>query len=374
MPTKYLLEPITLGPVTLKNRTFMSAMTRSRSVPTNIPNDLNVEYYRQRSGAGLIVTEGTLVAQQGSQWPNAPGIWNKEQVTAWKKVTEAVHAEGSVIYVQLWHLGRASHPDMPEQVASGTPVYAPSAIAAQGGKFRQLPGEPGYVTPTEIENPEILIGLFKAAAINAKEAGFDGVEHGASGYLIHQFLDSTSNVRTDKWGGSVENRSRFGLEVLKTLVEVWGPGKVALKLSPTGGYNDVGMPLKETLETFKYFISEADKLDLSYILLVRHSYYADPNNRGTPHDVYDSYRHLVKNSKAFFNCEFTVEEAEEWVQKGKADGIFFGRHFLSHPDLVKRLQHGKPLDNPLDYATLYGYGGDEASEVKGYTDYPAADY
>ncbi|KAJ8591529.1 FMN-linked oxidoreductase, partial [Rhizopogon salebrosus TDB-379] len=260
-----LLEPLIIGPLTLHNRVIMSALTRSRSVPTNVPNDINLEYYvqRARGGAGLIATEGALVCQQGSEWQNAPGIWNQEQVVAWKKITDGVHAEGGVIFNQLWHLGRVSHPDAPEQKASGTPVYGPSAKAARGGKFRFLPGQPGYVTPVAIDDPRAIIDLFRKAAINAKEAGFDGVElHGANGYLIHQFLDSTSNKRTDEYGGSIENRARFGLEILKELVSIWGSKRVAVRLSPSGGYNDMGMPLQETIDTYQYFISQADNLDL----------------------------------------------------------------------------------------------------------------
>ncbi|KAK7687075.1 hypothetical protein QCA50_009575 [Cerrena zonata] len=294
--TQELFKPVQIGPLTIKNRIVMSALTRSRSVPKDVPNALNVEYYRQRAagGAGLIVTEGVLISQQGTEWPNAPGIWNKEQIQAWKKVVDAVHAEGSVIFAQLWHTGRVSHPDMPAQKESGQPVYAPSAIAAEGGKFRTLPGSPGYVTPTEVTDPNSLVELFRRAAENAKEAGFDGVEaHGASGYLIHEFLDSTSNKRTDQWGGSKENRARFGLEVLKALSDVFGADRVAIKLAPTGGYNDMGMPLEETLETFNYFISEANKLNLAYITLVRWSPLLDPAGRGTKHDVIASYGHLI---------------------------------------------------------------------------------
>ncbi|KAJ7590033.1 hypothetical protein C8J56DRAFT_1004091 [Mycena floridula] len=370
-----LIKPLELGSITLKNRVFVSAMTRSRSVPTNVPNDLNLEYYKQRSSAGLIVTEGTLIVQQGTEWPNAPGIWNKEQIAGWKKITDQVHVEGSVIYVQLWHLGRISHPEMPEQIAAGTPVYGPSAIAAKGGKFRQLPGEPGYVTPTAVEDPKILIAQFKQAAINAKAAGFDGVElHGAGGYLIHQFLDSSSNQRTDKWGGSIENRARFGLETLKALVEVWGPGRVGVKLRPADGYNDTGMPLQETLDTFKYFITEADKLTLAYVYIGRRSPLGDPG-RSAAHDVVESYRHCIKHAKAFFGTGFTPEEAAALVESGKADGVFFGRPWISNPDFAKRIQFGKPLSNaPLDFTTLYVNGKDEAAQAKGYTDYPAATY
>ncbi|KAK0431016.1 hypothetical protein EV421DRAFT_169940 [Armillaria borealis] len=184
----------------------MSAMTRNRSVPTSAPNGINVEYYQQRTagGADFIVTESILIVQQGSQWQNAPSIWSEEQVRRCKNITDAVHKEGGVIFAQLWHRRPLNHPDAPEQIASGQPVYAPSAIAAGGGQFRFLAGQPGYITPTAIDNPHTLLSQWKQAAVNAKEAGFDGVEiHGAYGYLIHQLLDSTSNDRTDECGGRV---------------------------------------------------------------------------------------------------------------------------------------------------------------------------
>ncbi|KAK7691789.1 hypothetical protein QCA50_005192 [Cerrena zonata] len=361
--TQALFKSIQVGPLTIKNRIVMSALTRSRSVPKDVPNALNVEYYRQRAagGCGLIVTEGVLVSQQGTEWPNAPGIWSKEQTQAWKKVVDAVHAEGSVIFAQLWHTGRVSHPDMPAQ----------KKLVCQ-----TLPGLPGYVTPTEVSDPATLVELFKRAAENAKEAGFDGVEaHGANGYLIHEFLDSTSNKRTDKWGGSKENRSRFGLEVLKALTDVFGADRVAIKLSPTGGYNDMGMPLEETLETFNYFVSEVNKLNLAYIALVRYSPMLDPTERGTKHDVIASYGHLITApTKVVANCGFTPEEAAQYIEEGKADLVAFGFAWITHPDFANRVQHGKPLDNAPDFATLYGTGASEAEEAKGYTDYPAAVY
>ncbi|KAK7049824.1 hypothetical protein VNI00_005254 [Paramarasmius palmivorus] len=378
-----LFQPLKLGPVTLRNRVIMSALTRSRSVPTSVPNDVNVEYYRQRAkgGAGLIVSEGVLVAQQGTEWPHAPGIWSSEHIEGWKKVTKAVHEEGGVIYAQLWHVGRVSHPDAPEQKAAGVPVYAPSAIAARGGKFRFLPGEPGYVTPTEIDDPRKLIALYKTAAINAKEAGFDGVElHGANGYLVHQFLDSTSNKRTDQWGGSVENRSRFGLEVLKELISVWGADRVAIKLNPTGGYNDVGMSLEDTLETFRYFVTEADKLKLAYINLVRYVELMDPTidgkKRAIPHDIVESYGPYVKNSLLFLNGGIFPDEGAKLVKDGKAAAISFGFLWIGHPDLAKRIQHGKPLHpEKTDFTTLFGVPGGSLEQQKaGYTDYTEEEY
>ncbi|THU90444.1 flavo protein NADH-dependent oxidoreductase [Dendrothele bispora CBS 962.96] len=375
-----LFTPLKLGPNVARNRIFMSPLTRNRSVPTNVPNDLNVEYYRQRAkSAGMIVTEGTLISQQGTEWPNAPGIWSKEHVDAWKKVTDAVHEEGGLIYIQLWHLGRSDHPDAPEQIASGQPVYGPSAIAARGGKFRHIPGQPGYVTPTEIDDPSTIIAQYKQAAQNAMEAGFDGAElHGANGYLPHQFLDSTSNHRTDAWGGSIPNRAKFTLEALRAIVDVWGKERVGLKLTPGGGYNDMGMPLDETKETFGYLVQEADKMGIGYIVLARYWELGDPmidgKRRGTPHDVIEAYGPLIKNSQKFSNTQFTPEEAAKYISEGKLDAVLFGTAWIAHPDLAKRVQYGKPLDNQPDPKTFYGHSTDLEELRKGYTDYPEAKY
>ncbi|KAK7042783.1 Oxidored-FMN domain-containing protein [Favolaschia claudopus] len=372
-----LFTPIKVGSTTIQNRIGMSALTRSRAT-TTVPNDIMKEYYVQRAkgGAGLIVTEGVLITRQGSEWPNAPGLWEKAQVDGWKKINDAVHEAGSKIYAQLWHLGRTSHPDAPEQIAAGTPVYAPSAIAARGGKFRFLPGEPGYVTPTEIPDPTVVINQFKQAAVNAKEAGFDGVEvHGANGYIVHQFLDSTSNQRTDKWGGSPENRSRFALEVLKAVKEVFGPD-VAIKLSPAGGYNDMGMPLQETIDTFGYFLTEADKLGLAYITLSRYNPFLDlefdGKKRATQHDVVETFTPFLKNTPIWVNSGVTPEEAEAYIKSGKVAGISWGLNWLTHPDLGRRLKEGKPLDNTANFMTLYGAPG--VDPAIGYTDYKEAVY
>ncbi|KAF8958011.1 flavoprotein NADH-dependent oxidoreductase [Flammula alnicola] len=358
MAGKALFKPIQIGSITLKNRIGMSALTRNRAENT-YPTELMKEYYAQRAngGAGLIVSEGILISRQGTEWPHAPGLWDDKHVAGWKDIVNAVHDAGSNIYAQLWHVGRVAHPDAPEQKLAGIPVYAPSAISARGGKFRHIPGTPGYVTPTAVEDPRVLIEQFKHAAINAKKAGFDGVElHGANGYLVTQFLDNTSNHRTDQWGGSVENRSRFGLEVLKVLVDVFGRD-VAIKLSPAGGYNDVGMPLQDTLDTYSYFITEADKLNLSYIVLVRYSKAFDSEYDGVPrstkHDVLESYRPYIKNAKLFLNAEVTAEEGEELVAAGKIDGIFIGFNWITHPDLTNKSEN--------NWST-------------GYTDYPVAVY
>ncbi|KAK7045297.1 Oxidored-FMN domain-containing protein [Favolaschia claudopus] len=372
-----LFTPIEVGSTTIQNRIGMSALTRSRAT-TTVPNDIMKEYYVQRAkgGAGLIVTEGVLITRQGSEWPNAPGLWEKDQVDGWKEINDAVHEAGSKIYAQLWHLGRTSHPDAPEQIAAGTPVYAPSAIAARGGKFRLLPGEPGYVTPTEIPDPTVVINQFKQAAVNAKEAGFDGVEvHGANGYIVHQFLDSASNQRTDKWGGSPENRSRFALEVLKAVKEVFGLN-VAIKLSPAGGFNDVGMPLQETIDTFGYLLTEADKLSLAYVTLSRYNPFLDiefdGKKRATQHDVVETFTPFLKNTPIWVNSGVTPEEAEAYIKSGKVAGIFWGLNWLTHPDLGRRLKEGKLLDNAPNFMTLYGAPG--VDPAIGYTDYKEAIY
>ncbi|KIY69208.1 FMN-linked oxidoreductase [Cylindrobasidium torrendii FP15055 ss-10] len=379
--TVSIFAPLKLGPLTLKNRVGVAAMTRNRSVPTTVPNSINVEHYRQRAagGAGLIITEAILIERQGTEWQHAPGIWSKEHVEGWKKVTQAVHAEGGLIYGQLWHTGRVSHPDAPEQIKAGKPVYAPSAIRARGGKFRFIEGVPGYATPTAIEDPATFIPIWKQAAVNAKEAGFDGVQvHGSNGYLVHQFLDSSSNQRTDQWGGSIQNRARFGLEVLKALIDVWGAERVAIKLSPGNGYNDMGMPLEETLETYSYFITEADKLRLAFIELVRYTEFGDPvidgTRRGTPHDVIGSYAPLIKRSAKFGNAGYSSEEAAQAVARGELDGVFFGMLSISNPDLARRFEHGKEVNTNLDMVNLYGNGESLEELEKGYNDYPIAVY
>ncbi|KAJ7805953.1 hypothetical protein B0H14DRAFT_2526310 [Mycena olivaceomarginata] len=366
-----LFTPLQLGDIIISNRIGMSPLTRNRSSST-VPNELMKEYYEQRAagGTGIIISEGTLITRQGSQWQNAPGIWNRDQIEGWKKITDSVHALGSKMYCQLWHLGRLNHPDAPEQIASGEPVYAPSAIGARFVKSRYFPGGAPYSTPTEIPDPTILIAQYKQAAINAKEAGFDGVElHGANGYLPHQFLDSGSNKRTDKWGGSEENRARFPLEVLKALREVWGPN-VGMRVAPATGNNDMGMPLQDTLKTYGYLLREVDKLGLAYVTLMRYSEVYDPEHDGKRHaprhDVLATYRSLLPNTHIFLNLEVTPELAETVVSKGEVAGVFFGIPWIAHPDLARRIRVGKALDNVLDLRTLYAVVEDDPRV--GYTD------
>ncbi|KAH8822755.1 flavoprotein NADH-dependent oxidoreductase [Flagelloscypha sp. PMI_526] len=373
-----LFQPLVLGSTTVRNRIAMSALTRNRAIDT-VSTDLMVEYYTQRArgGAGLIVTEGILVSRQGTEWQHAPGLWDRElHVPGWKKIVDAVHKEGTKIYAQLWHVGRLSHPDSPQQKLSGEPVWGPSAIAARGGKFRYIENAPGYQEPTAIPDPTKIIEEYRHAAVLAKEAGFDGVElHYANGYLPAQFIDSTSNKRTDQWGGSVENRARFGLEVLRAMKESF-PNDTSMKIMPGGGYNDVGMPLEETQETFTYLINEAEKIGLSYITLVRYTAWSDVEfdgkKRGTPHDIVGTYGPLIKKAKILVNSGVQPEEGAELVQSGRVDVVSIGFNWATHPDVANRIQHGKPLDNIPNIPHLQL--GEDGDLSVGYTDYPEATY
>ncbi|KAF7293124.1 Oxidored-FMN domain-containing protein [Mycena kentingensis (nom. inval.)] len=386
-PLQYLLmaslfSPIQIGSHTVANRIGMAAMTRSRCTDTRA-NDIMLEYYLQRAkgGAALIVTEGILVSRQGSPWPEAPVLWDESQVAGWKRIVDAVHAERSRIYAQLGHIGRAGHPDAPQQIQAGVPVYAPSAIAARGGKFRFLPGEPGYVTPTEVPDPAILVEQFKASAMLAKKAGFDGVElHNANGYLMHQFLDSSSNKRTDDWGGSVAGLTRFALETIKVCQAVFG-ADVAIKFSPNGGYNDMGMPLPETLAVYGHLFRCIDALPapLAYVCLAQYNPLLDAEypdapgvKRATPFDVLATFASSSTRKEYFpsgrtqlwLNSGVQLSEAERLIRDGTVDGVFFGLNWLTHPDLAKRIEHGKPLDNVPDFAHLYGEQGEDPSGPK----------
>ncbi|KIO32292.1 hypothetical protein M407DRAFT_67035 [Tulasnella calospora MUT 4182] len=384
-----LSSPLKVGDVELRTRNIMSAMTRNRSLPVNVPNDANVEYYTQRAegGAGLIVTEGVLVSPQGTTWPNAPGLWSKEQTEGWKKVTGSVHEAGGKIFAQLWHVGRVAHNDMPEQKKSGKPVPGPSALAARGGEGHYarygMPKEDGHSVPTPLEDPRTVIEEFKVAGANAKEAGFDGVEiHSANGYLINEFLDNTSNHRTDEWGGSPENRARFGLEIAKALVDIWGPGHVGVKISPSGGYNDMGMTLDDTLSTYNYYIKELLALNVAYITIGRYRENTDPEidgkKRSTPHDVLESYGPLFKHAEArtttklFLNGGLNPAEANELIGSGKMDGAVFGWLWIGNPDLQTRIEKGAELVTMPDVTQLYHSKAD--APRGGYSDYPKGTY
>ncbi|KAF7338856.1 Oxidored-FMN domain-containing protein [Mycena sanguinolenta] len=378
-----LFAPLDVGDFTIANRIGMSAMARNRADATRVPNHIMKKYYLQRAlgGAGLIVTEATSISPHGSLYDRTPGIWSMEQVAGWKRITNVVHLAGSKIYCQLWHAGRLANsegplagPFLPEQGKAVFLIFQSLSNTELRLTFKT------HLQPTEIQDPAVFVDLYRDAARNAKLAGFDGVErellHAANGFLVDQFLDSTSNVRTDKWGGSIENRARFGLEVLKALVEVFG-SNVSVKVTPGRGYNDMKMPLEEdTVETFNYLLSEADKLRLSYITLSRYIPDLEDHKIGagssTTHDVLSAYTKLITNAKIFLDGGVTPKEAEELVKAGKVDGVFFGMSWLTHPDLAKRIRHGKRTENTAVIAHLYGDANVEP--YLGYTDYPSVTY
>ncbi|KAJ3094745.1 hypothetical protein HDU97_007636 [Phlyctochytrium planicorne] len=353
-----LASPLKLGSLTLKNRLVLSSMTRNRAVDSSIPTDSMVTFYKQRSSAGLLLTEGIFIEPQGGEWPHAPGIWNKAQVAGWKKVVDAVHAEKSLIFAQIWHIGRVAHP----LHQAGQPNVGPSAIAAKGGKFRLLDGHPGYVQPKAIEDPKVYVEKYRQAAINAKEAGFDGIElHAANGYLPNQFLESHSNQRKDAYGGSIQNQSRFILEIIRTFIEVYGDStRVGIKLSPRGGYNDMGEPLEVAKELYGYLIKELDGLKIGYIQLAWLNAELDPATRGNKIDVMKELAPLVKNAKLFVNGNLTGPTAEAMLEPKNAkpiDAAVFGRPFIANPNLLELLQTGGELKVP-DFSKLYTSGDD----------------
>jgi len=354
-PTK-LLEPYHLGPITLPNRLVMAPLTRNRAVEGLVPSPLAVEYYGQRASAGLLVTEASQVSQQGQGYQDTPGIYSKEQVAGWRKVTDRVHERGGRIFIQLWHVGRVSHTSL--QPDNGAPV-APSAIRAKGktfvgGTFTEI-SEPRALTLEEIPG---IIESFKRGTANALEAGFDGVEiHGANGYLLDQFAKDGTNKRTDAYGGSIENRAKLMLEVSKVVAAEAGAEKTGIRISPVTPANDVSDSNPQPL--FDYIVDHLNALKLVYIHVIEGA-------TGGPRDIapfdYGSLRNRFKGAYVA-NNGYDFELANKVLAANEADLIAFGKPFISNPDLVERLKRGAPLNAP-DKATFYGGG------AKGYTDYP----
>ncbi|KXN70709.1 FMN-linked oxidoreductase [Conidiobolus coronatus NRRL 28638] len=359
-----LQQPLQLGNLKLKNRVLMSALARNRGI---VPKEIHVKHYSQRAGAGFIISELILIEPQGSEYLFSSGLWSKQQVEAWKKVTDEVHAKGGIIFAQLVHFGRVAN----TLHNRGIPPPAPSSIRAKTGKFDLLVGEPGYSTPEAIEDPKEYIQLYKRAAENAKLAGFDGVElHAGSGYLPVQFLESHSNIRTDNYGGSIENRSRFILETIDALQEVYDKKQIGIKLSPSGGYNDSGEGSKDKIvELYSYLIKELDSKDIGYFQPTRYSLFLDPEGRGTPVDIQE-FRPLIKNALLFANTGFSAEEGNNYLRDGKADAITYGMPFITNPDLPYRFFNGIPLNVEYNHDTFYDYP--ENQPHVGYTDYPSA--
>jgi N-ethylmaleimide reductase len=355
-PTK-LFEPYKLGPITLPNRLVMAPLTRNRAIAGLVPNPLAVEYYGQRASAGLLVTEASQVSQQGQGYQDTPGIYSKEQVAGWRKVTNRVHERGGRIFIQLWHVGRISHVDLQENQQA--PV-APSAVRAKGktfvnGTFADV-SEPRALALEEIPG---IIESFKRGAANALEAGFDGVEiHGANGYLLDQFAKDGTNKRTDAYGGSIENRARLMLEVSKVVTAEAGSERTGIRISPVTPANDVSDSNPQPL--FDYIVDHLNALKLVYIHVIEGA-------TGGPRDIAPfDYGSLRKRFKGAYvaNNGYDFELATKVLAADAADLIAFGKPFLANPDLVERLKRGAPLNAP-DKATFYGGG------AKGYTDYPA---
>jgi len=358
-----LSSTLKLGSATLRNRIIYSSCTRDRNV---FPGELQANYYAQRSSFGLILTEGTLIEPLGTEWISAPGIWLDKQVSGWKKVTDAVHAKNGLIFIQLWHVGRVSHPHL----QSGLPNVGPSAVVAKGGKFRLLQGAPGYVVPEAIEAPSHYVQLFKRAAENAKRAGFDGAQvHAANGYLPHQFLESHSNNRTDKYGGSIENRCRFTLEAVDAVVEVFGKDKVGIKVTPAGGYNDMGESSPETIyELYGHLLTQLKQREIAFVEYCRHLTLFDPDGRGTIVDEKKLIKNFVGGNRVVIgNGDFSAEEAEQWIKEGVVQAVSWGRAGIANPDLPERIANGYDLNQP-DFTTLYG-SQVLGNPAKGYTDY-----
>ena len=336
----------------------MAPLTRCRASEGHIPNDLNAEYYSQRAAAGLIISEATSVSSRGYGYPNTPGIHTKEQVGGWKKVTEAVHAKGGHIYLQLWHVGRISHPAYQQD---GVKPVAPSAIKPKGQVFTGSTMEE-YVTPRALETDEIagIISEYVHGAALAKEAGFDGVEiHNANGYLLDQFLRTGTNMRGDRYGGTVQNRARLTLEVTEAVVGVWGADRVGIRFSPAGIFND--MHDNNPLETFGHVLSELNRFGLAYAHITKVT--AQDIAHGAVEGVGPKELRPYWRGKVVSAGGFTLDSGNAALAEGWADAIAFGVPFLSNPDLTERLRRGAPLNTP-DESTFY------ASGPKGYTDYP----
>lgn len=353
-----LFTPEKVGSIEVKNRIVMAPMTRCRAIG-NVPNDLMADYYKQRSGAGLIITEGTSPSQNGLGYARIPGMFSQQQIQGWKKVTHAVHQGGGKIFVQLMHTGRISHLlNMPE----GAEVLAPSAVKPGGQMWTDAAMMQDFPVPKAMTAEDLVHtkAEFVAASQNAMKAGFDGVElHAANGYLLEQFLSPGSNIRTDNYGGSIENRCRFVIEVVTAVAESIGKGKTAIRLSPYGVASD--MPHYPEIDaTYNYLSGQLDKLGIAYIHLVDHSAMGAP---AVSEEVKKIIRNNFKNT-IILSGGYEKERAESDLQSGLGDLVAFGRPFINNPDLVERMQNNWSLSETLNMDQFY------TADEKGYTDYP----
>jgi 2,4-dienoyl-CoA reductase-like NADH-dependent reductase (Old Yellow Enzyme family) len=349
--TNILFEPLHVGDIRLPNRIIMAPLTRQRAGQGRVPNEMMREYYGQRAGAGLILTEATVVDPMGVGYKDTPGIWNEDQVQGWKKITEAVHEKGGRIFMQLWHVGRVSDPSL---LSGQTPV-APSAIAPKGHVSLLRPIRP-YVTPRALDANEVkeIVQRFRQGAANAKDAGFDGVEiHAANGYLIDQFLQSSTNRRQDEYGGSVQNRARFLLEIADAVIEVWGPGRVGVHLAPACDSHDMGD--ENPKETFGYVARELGRRKIAFIFA----------REGQRPEYLTPYLKKEFGGVMIANQGLDPAAAAKLIAGGVADAASWGKFYISNPDLAERIRRGLALA-PFDPDTFYTEGS------KGYLDYPAA--
>ncbi len=362
--TATLLDSLKLGDITLANRVIMAPLTRMRSQqPGNIPYALNATYYAQRAGAGLIISEAAQISQQGQGYPGTPGIHSSAQIDGWRLVTDAVHAKGGKMFLQLWHVGRISHSS---HQPNGKPPVAPSAITPTGKVFTADWKQADYEMPHALEIAEIqsILNDYRLACENAKAAGFDGVEvHGANGYLLDQFLQDGSNKRDDSYGGSIENRARLLLEVVDIATAIWGKGRVGVRLSPYGTFND--MSDSDPVELFTYVLRALDRRGIAYVHMIE----PRATGAGGGEDINDNapstsslFRHLF-NGTFISAGGYSPETAKAAVAQGQVDAVAFGRLYISNPDLVDRIAKNAAL-TPYNRATFYG------GAEKGYTDYP----
>ncbi|MEL7833405.1 alkene reductase [Fodinibius sp. Rm-B-1B1-1] len=357
MSKQPLLTSYNLSGLELSNRMVMAPMTRSRAGEGNVPTDLMVKYYRQRTSAGLIISEGTQISEQGIGYPWTPGIHTYEQVEGWKKVTSAVHNEGGKIFAQIWHVGRISHPHYHD----GEPPVAPSAVKPEGQIFT-AEGMKDFVTPRALGTDEIpgIIEDYAQAARNAVKAGFDGVEiHGANGYLIDQFLKDGTNKRNDEYGGSLKNRSRLTLEVTEAVSDAIGNEKTGIRFSPT--VRNHGISDSNPKETFSYLLEQLNDFNLAYIHLMEPmDDVSDLDNY--PEEVTEYFRDIY-NGTIITNAGFDQNSGNKVIENGTADLVAYGRLFLANPDLPARFSADADLNEP-DQRTFYG------GDAEGYTDYP----
>jgi N-ethylmaleimide reductase len=349
-----LFTPLQAGALKLNNRILMAPLTRTRAGIEHMPNDLMAEYYSQRASAGLIITECTMVVENTSAFVAEPGIYSAEQIAGWKKTTDAVHAKGGKIFMQIWHAGRAAHPD----INNGVESVSASAIAING-EIQTMAGKVPHSVPRALTTEEIaiLVQAYAQGAKNAIAAGFDGVEiHGANGYLIDQFLRDGSNKRTDNYGGSLENRARFLCEVVKAVSDAIGSDRVGLRLSPLNSYND--MIDSDPIALISYLATRLNEFKLAYLHVMRADFFQVQSA-----DVMPVARSLYKGV-LIGNMGYNAEEADKAIKNGDLDAIAFGTSFLANPDLPSRMQEGAELNAP-DASTFYTPG------AKGYTDYPS---